>query len=1223
MASRLCAVVALAALLPAISSAQLPRRSIITGTVLGQSTQPLVGVRVHGVLAGVIRSEALTDSTGAFRLAWWTDSVPMTVVFRRIGLSPLRRSVAVWSEVSSPLRIVMEDRAAILEQSIVRAKPSRPVQDLSMTTLTPGATARTLDASTGLSGDLSGDLGAALAWLPGVFMPPGGGLKDASVFGLNGADNARTVNGQSNLGGALPRDGLTHSLRLSTYDPRVGRFAGAVLTSVLQSGNFIQRAAGRVTVQPAAVGLVGGAGGLGAQLPTNVIASGTLSGPLAADQMFYSASAQVRNVTTNVPTLGLNDAPGVVIPGLQDSLAALRVAAQSLGLLPSSIGAMRIPQSTTSASAIARLDLTPNAQPSGDAQATILYLLFTGALDQQRNQGVGRTSTRDAATRSDRHDGSVQVVWAPFLRSALLEVRSKVGVGTERTRPESLRPKAVVSPFAINGDIGLVAALGGAATPALRDAYLAWETGADVAWRNTSGSHAFNAFAQLDLYSRSLSGTTARTGVYGFQSLDAFRRNAPASFVRTPAIPSVTARSSHVAVGLSDTWTANLASRDPFAVRAGGLMVQYGVRAEADVVALPSDSVSSVASASGAGAFTRIAVLPMIGATWRLTEVTRRVGGFTTSFFRHEFQAGARRYRGGLGVVGASSLPLAVGLGRFRGSEECVGDAILTPTWGIVDAAVDACRDVGGAPAVLRTMSRTALAPGWRPPESARAEFRWSRRQSPGLLTDVTWTAASNTRQADVVDRNLRPDPLGVDVSEGSRARFFNPAAVDVRTGAVSIAASRRDAQLGRLVELASTAESRVMQVTTGVTWRPGATGTARLDPVRAINGQLRAAYTGTAGSQSGNAYTLGAASVADARVRGRLTTPAHAFLFSTRLTVDSWFSVQAGVRVASGIRFTPVYSMDVNGDGVANDRIYMPDGAQREALLHALPTVARTCLNRTRAQFAAVNGCDAPWSTTLSPILIELDARRFRLGSRGAVTLAISNPLTGLDRLVHGDRASGWGTLLPVDPALLTVTGFDAATQRFQYIAATGATAARQARTLFQPPLTVSLDVRLDVGRNLETQRIETFIKRGDAGAPLPPSQFRDGLLRDAAAFTAEDIGFIVQNFDSLQCDSSQRARLLDLRQRRTAERTALLSRLADQLAVNLDNLKSRELRQIWHATMIASLESSERISAEALQILTPEQTSWLLRRDLLPSFTRPRGWLDRERRTPQVMVR
>lgn len=204
-----------------------------------------------------------------------------------------------------------------------------------------------------------------------------------------------------------------------------------------------------------------------------------------------------------------------------------------------------------------------------------------------------------------------------------------------------------------------------------------------------------------------------------------------------------------------------------------------------------------------------------------------------------------------------------------------------------------------------------------------------------------------------------------------------------------------------------------------------------------------------------------------------------------------------------------------------------------------------------------------------------------------------------------------------------MTVTGFDPATLRFQYIPGTGATATRQVRTLFQPPLTVSLDVRLDLGRNLETQRIETFIRRGDGGAPLPPSQFRDGLLRDAAAFAAEDIVFIVQSLDSLNCDSTQRARLLHLSQRRVTERTVLLSRLAEQLTDHLHDLKSRELRQIWHATMIASLESSERISAEALQILTSEQANWLLRRELLPSFTRPRGWLDRERRTPQVMVR
>ncbi len=1223
MASGLFAAVALAALLPCTASAQLPRRSIITGTVYGQSMLPLVGVRVHGMLAGVIRSEALTDSAGTFRLPWWPDSVPMIVAFRRIGVAPMRRAVATRAEVAAPLLIILEDRAAVLERSIVRAKPSRPVQDLSLSTPTPGATARTLDAASGLSGDLTGDLGAALVWLPGVFVPPGGGLKDASVFGLNGADNARTINGQSNLGGALPRDGLTHALRLSTYDPRVGRFAGAVLTSVLQSGNFIQRTAARVTVQPAAAGLVGGAGGLGAQLPNSVIASGTLSGPLTVDQMFYSVSAQVRNTTTNVPTLALLDSPEFVIPGLRDSLTALRSAAQSLGLLRSERLANRVPQSTTSASAIARLDLTPNAQPSGDAQATVLYLLFTGALERRRNQNVGRTTTLDAATRSDRHDASVQAVWAPFLRSALLEVRSKVGIGTEHMRPVSLLPKAVVSPFAVNGDIGLVASLGGAAMPEVHDEYRAWETGADVAWRNTSGSHAFNAFALLDVYARTLAGSITRTGVYSFQSLDAFRRNAPASFVRVPTNPAVAAYSSHVALGLSDTWTANLASRDPFAVRAGGLMVQYGIRAEADAVSLPHDSASGSAGQSRSGTFTRVAVLPMIGATWRLSEVTRRVGGFTTSFFRHEFQAGARQYRGGLGVVGASSLPFAAGLGRLRGSEECVGRAILTPTWGIADAAADACGDVDGSPAVLRTASRSALAQEWRPPQSSRAELRWSRRQSPGLSSDMTWTMASNTRQADLIDHNLRRDPVGVDASEGNRARYFTAAAVDAGTGAVSIATSRRDAQYGRLMELSSTGQSRVMQVTAGVTWRPGATGTARLDPVRAVNGQLRVAYTGSAGSQSGNAYTMGATGEPDERVRGRLTAPAHAFLLSTRLTFNSWVSLQAGVRVASGVRYTPVYSMDVNGDGVANDRIYVPDGARGDALLDALPALARTCLGRTRAQFAEVNGCEAPWSTTLSPILIELDARRFRLGTRGAVTLAISNPLSGIDRLVHGSRVQGWGTLLPVDPALLTVTGFEPATQRFRYISATGVTAARHARTLFQPPLTVSLDVRLDLGRNLETQRIETFIRRGDAGTPLPPSQFRDALLRDAAAFAAEDILFIVQSLDSLNCDSTQRARLLHLSRRRVTERTALLSRLAEQLTDHLHDLKSRELRTIWHATIIASLESSERISAEALQILTPAQTSWLLRRELLPSFTRPKGWLDRERRTPQVMVR
>jgi hypothetical protein len=1211
---------AVIALVPIPSWAQTVVSGVLHGTVLGNSGSPLSGVRVVGSLRGVIRSETLTDGVGEFRLRWWRDSLPMSLSFRRIGVLPRSLSISEWPKASEGLRVALEDRAIELERTLIRAKPSRPIQDLAQSRLGPGATARTLDLTSGLSGDFTGDLASALAWIPGVFASPGGTLRDASIFGLGGADNGRTLNGQTAQGGALPRDGLTHSVRLSTYDPRQGRFAGAVITSEMQSGSFIQRRSGRVTFQPGVQPAAAGATVLVGPTPTNMIASGTLSGPLTADKTFFSFAGQVQQSTSRVATLSVELPDATAL----DSLRVIRDVADSLGLLTGRSMLPQVVQSSLGGSAVARVDLTPNAQATGDAQASVLYLLTAGSIDRKRNQGVGRTSTGEAATSSDRHDVSLQAVWAPYLRAALLDMRSRIGGGTHFFRSISTLPQALVSPLALGDGGSSLAQLGGAAQPNVRDQYLSWDIATDAAWRNTSGSHSYNAFAQFELHSREIGSTDGGSGVYLYPSLGAFRQNAPARFVGAASLPRVFGLSKHLALAVSDTWTPSAAGRNAFAMRPGGLVVQYGARAEADVVSLRGDADSAAQlGGSSSSRFTRLAILPMIGATWRATEVTRRVEGFPTTFHRHEFQAGIRRYRGGTSVLANSSLPFAAGLGQERFSEDCVGSAIRPPAWRGPADLTSGCDVAAGSQLASRTTSITALASAWEPPLSVRGEFRWSRRQSPAIVTDITATVAMNSKQAGSLDVNIRRMPTGRDTSEAGRPQYFDPAGVDQRTGTISITASREDVRLGRLINQLSAGQSRVGQLTAGMTWRPGATGSVRLDPIRAVNGQLRAAYTLTRGTLAGSGYTLGVTGAPDDVVRGRIANPTHAFVISGRVTLESWLSVQTALRVTSGRHFTPVYGADVNGDGLANDRIYVPDDAKRQPLLEALTHSGRRCLSQYSSRFVSVNGCAARWATSLAPILIELDPRRFRLGSRGNATIAMTNPLTALDRLLNGHSGKGWGASVLADPALLAVTGYDASTRAFRYAPQPSVSTSATGRALLQPPFGVTLDVRVDLSRNLETQRVEGFVRRGDAGGPLPPSQFRASLLRDAAAFSAEDILFISHSLDSLGCDSTQREQLMKISRRRLDERAALFGNLADEMSKRLSDLRSKELRNIWHATMIASLESSERATKDALKVLTPEQIGWLLRRDLLPSFRQPRGWLDRERRLPQLNVR
>src|SRR5207244_10274614 len=99
-------------------------------------------------------------------------------------------------------------------------------------------------------------------------------------------------------------------------------------------------------------------------------------------------------------------------------------------------------------------------------------------------------------------------------------------------------------------------------------------------------------------------------------------------------------------------------------------------------------------------------------------------------------------------------------------------------------------------------------------------------------------------------------------------------------------------------------------------------------------------------------------------------------------------------------------------GDGLANDRAFIYDDAtapdqtlatgMRSLLASASPNV-RECLTRQARHAAGRNSCEGPWTAQLNtglrlgPDLLPFHTRRMD------VTINLTNPLGGLDQLLHG----------------------------------------------------------------------------------------------------------------------------------------------------------------------------------------------------------------------------
>jgi hypothetical protein len=409
------------------------------------------------------------------------------------------------------------------------------------------------------------------------------------------------------------------------------------------------------------------------------------------------------------------------------------------------------------------------------------------------------------------------------------------------------------------------------------------------------------------------------------------------------------------------------------------------------------------------------------------------------------------------------------------------------PDWDafLADASAIPTRCLDGSTALgERAPAVSLIDPGYDVPRSWRASLDWSSNLGRRWLLRLSGLGSYDLAQPGIVDANFAGTPRFALADEGGRPVYVSPAAIDPASGAVSAAEGRRSSAFGRVGMRTSDLRGYGGLVTVGLSPDVFKTRRNRASLFASLNYTLqgtRRQYRGFDG-----------ATFDDPRVREWAVGPndaRHLVVMQGGFTTRRTGTVTLFARAQSGLPFTPLVQGDVNGDGRANDRAFVPDPArepdaalatQLRALLADGSPVARRCLEASLGAVAARNGCRGPWSHTLNVQWRPPIPRKWT--GRLTANVYLQNVLGGVDQLVHGEGGvRGWGATPLPDPVLLVPRAFDAAAPggpRFRYDVNPRFADTRGRRTLTREPFRLAIDFSVDLATPFPVQQLRRALE-------------------------------------------------------------------------------------------------------------------------------------------------
>ncbi len=889
-----------------------------------------------------------------------------------------------------------------------------------------------------------GELQRIYQWLGGLVVPDESGY---SILGAGSDQNQTTIDGSPTLLQSVPADlrgGI--ALRTASSDMSKGGYTGGLLELTTAKGSSYFTSILRLTSTSPELSWSDPASSQ--KSDRTLLFDGRFSGPISRNATYLTAFS-IRRTATPLPTLstaesGLLQQNGVV----PDSLPSLFRALQSAGVDTSAIHApRRFELTTASLSSSVDFMLSPS---------TPVSISFLGAASTTQGNGVSVMTLPTVGTASSTRSGRLALQLSSSPLGLLHSFSFSAETVRRRSHPEYRLPAGLVGlpgSFANSTPSFPVIAFGGGTNAETATQQLV--TFQNRIYRSLGGVDHQLELGQQTVWRSELRQAESTSGTIRYSDVEGLTSQTPFSYLRVlPGSPLKIHQLTN-AVWAQDVWRVSrrqsvrgglrldAASGGPQPLLNQDLESVFHVRTDY----IPTSSTLSARIGSvlllHEWKTMRSTVDRMSGYKSDLTWVTReflppgaptplRVNGMGGLTLSGTFGS----YVGNVSTQRLGNLATSTGLPGTTQVLSCVGAAIPNLDWNPGADAPTLCRD-GSGPTLLaaRTPRVELLSHGFAPPLTWVGSLNLNTFQVGQWLLNLNSVVQFGQRQESRVDLNLKSAPAFTLPSEGGRQVFVPTDAIVATTGALSPSASRIDSRFGA-----------VNQIRSDLT-RRNASLTLTAEPAYLFDGRVRInlAYTWANGSAERRGFDL--STDGDPRTISRVpwSGPRH----TLQLNVETrlwWFLLYANVQMQSGQRFTPRISQDVNGDGVANDRAFIPAdnsgdaGLDNElrALIATSPANVQECLLTQRGTIAGEGSCRTSWHGQISTSFVFSPPRMpdltynprlrfwFSLDNLGPTVLR----LLGLNGSLFGSN----GSLPSPDNTLLRVTGFDQTTQRFHY---------------------------------------------------------------------------------------------------------------------------------------------------------------------------------------------
>jgi carboxypeptidase family protein len=1066
---------------------------------------------------------ALTDSAGNYQIVFAPGTGDYLLHASALGRETVRvRVKRAGTETMLVHDFQLKSAVQELQAITVEAKTDKPEREHTIPTPDPGDASHNVDGVlAGIPPDLKGDIAAAAATVPGVLSTTAG----ISVLGLDPSQNRTTVNGMSFQGATLPRSVTTYSrVSSSTYDPSRGWFSGAAVDVNIASGNLDTSMPLSLTFDSPLLQYGDKTSSALGQKFSNVILDIGRSGTIWHDKVTYSAAIDGAHRTSDFAALDRAGSDLLQQAGVaSDSASRLLDVLRTIGIpFSSSAPTQRASDNLTF---VGRIDHRRYNIPTGNPEKSTWGFLGYAKLGRQSLLGITPTALSSHAAEDNQRILSGMAEYSSFFHhnDFLTEAKTSLSVRTDRTNPYVLLPdgRVLVSsnfPDAAGATTSLGFGGGGSFARDTRD--WTWETLSTTRFYASKRTHhrvQLTADSRIDGTGQSSLGNGY--GTFSYNSLADIAANAPSSFTRTLNAPRSSASEWNAFASIGDYWRKS----QTFQLMAGArleanrFLDRPPYNAQLDqVLGVRNDEIPA-----------SVHVSPRLGFTYVLKPSSEGVAYSQMG----SFSMGHISYlRGGIGEFrnmlqpGALSQPLiASGLPGGAQYLTCIGDATPIPDWSAYatdPAAIPTeCANANAAVSPLADTARTIslLDPSYQPPRSWRGNLAFASNIGP-LLYSIEGIYSLNLDQPGRVDLNLDRTPRFV-TNEG-RPVLVSPGSIVPSSGLVSSVEARRSALFGPVIANGSDLRSISRQLTVTLAPRPEFAGAWYMSLAYTL-ASVRALASGFDAPAFNSPFEREWAR-GDLDARHRIQLQAGKTIKRVTMTLFGTFQ--------SGLPFTPLVGGDVNGDGLFNDRAFIfdpaaaPDAAVGDALRTLLASSSkrtRDCLLGQRGMPARRTSCEGPWTASLNArIGTSFNMSNYRYV---AISLALTNPLGGLDQLLHGSsHLRGWGTQAFPDPILYNVRGFDPTSRSFLYEVNPRFGRTDPSLNVFRSPFRVTLDISTNIGPSLPLQQLKRLVLAGRGGRPGPRLTAAD-LKRRYSRGVPDPYAPLLEESDSLLLTEAQ----------------------------------------------------------------------------------------------------